>query len=125
MPKVPEELEAMMAATFRFVGLDHLLDGGPALGGGSACARPSPPEAVPPEHCREPEPEMGGHPTSDWERAPISELCGSFEAATVGAREALREATAAHQAAVRQFEAEQLSGLTISTEEDGWKVPTF
>ena len=35
---------------------------------------------------------MSGRDTKEWERAPISELCGSFEAATVAAREALAEA---------------------------------
>ena len=38
---------------------------------------------------------------------PSSELCSRFNAATEGARRALREAIAKHEAAVRQFEQEQ------------------
>eukprot|EP01046_Picozoa_sp_COSAG06_P013000 COSAG06_NODE_778_length_12377_cov_54.670875_4_plen_548_part_00 len=42
-----------------------------------------------------------------WERTPSSDLCSRFNAATEGARRALREAIAKHEAAVRQFEQEQ------------------
>ena len=122
MPEVPEELEAMMRATFHLFGLELFDDQkqqqeqqeqeDPGRFSGLM-------EAVPPEQGREPEPEpmdgqaeaaaMSGQATTkEWERAPISELCGSFEAATIAARTALAEATAAHEAAARQFEAEQL-----------------
>ena len=105
MPEVPEELEAMMRATFHLFGLELFDDQkqqqqqeqeDPGRFSGLM-------EAVPPEQGQEPEPEpmdgqaeaaaMSGQATTkEWERAPISELCGSFEAATIAARTALAEA---------------------------------
>ena len=119
MPEVPEELEAMMRATFHLFGLDDQKQQQQEQEQEDPGRISGLMEAVPPEQGREPEPEpmdgqaeaaaMSGQATTkEWERAPISELCGSFEAATIAARTALAEATAAHEAAARQFEAEQL-----------------